>query len=105
MECMDPALQKREFPKESAASLQGRGSRPGKALPENHGANDAANQQGNIVEDKGRYTGVPNMVVLTICIQTGRGPKVESEAGEPASPKAAAIPMSRMMEPVEKPSL
>ena len=72
MECMDPALQKREFPKESAASLQGRGSRPGKALPENHGANDAANQQGNIVEDKGRYTGVPNMVVLTICIQTGR---------------------------------
>lgn len=53
--------------------------------------------------DEGWHHAVPDVVVLTVRIEAHVGPSVESEAGEPASPSAPAVPTRAMVAMGEKP--
>ena len=60
---------------------------------EHHGCHPAAGQQGQVEVQEGWDHRVTDVVVLAIGVKTGGGPSVESEAGEPASPRAPAVPI------------
>lgn len=70
---------------------------------QHHRGNPAGNQKRDVVVDEGRDDGIADMVVPPVGVQPHRRRSVESDAGEPASPNAPAVPTMAAVASGEKP--